>query len=155
MTSFILYATLLLYSIIVSQSFSYLIFLRNVQQAMEGGEYIRFRQQTDKNFRAKFSKLTLAALIANALLLLAACLDGKFNLSIAAFIAWTALLADTLLALTGNQPINKKINKWTTEKYPGNWRSYRSEWLKFFAMRQVFNIGGFCLLLAASVFLVK
>lgn len=145
--------TLLPYSIIVSQSLYYIISLRNVQQQMQAGEYIRFRQLTDKNFRAKFGWVMYSAFISN-LLLVTACLvyfSSFFLLSCAA-LAMAGLAADSWLTLKGNMPINNIVNTWTKTQYPVNWADYRSRWLKVFAWRQLANISGFVCLLDAAVF---
>ena len=50
----IMLINLLAYSFIVSQSFSYIIALRNVQRNLQPGAYIEVRKLMDKNFQKKF-----------------------------------------------------------------------------------------------------
>ncbi len=151
-TKVILLLTMLPYSIVVSQSFYYIISLRNVQQQMPAKEYIAFRQLTDKNFRAKFKWVVYAALITNLLLVIACFIYFSGFLLTCAVLALLALLADTGLTVKGNLPINDIINTWTTAQYPPDWARYRTRWLQVFSWRQLANISGFISLLAAAVF---
>ena len=148
----VLFITLLLYTIIVSQSWSYIISLRNVQQHLEAPAYIAFRQLTDKNFNAKFRYVIYASLLANLVLLILCGIQFSGLLFTGAVISFTALLTDTFIAVKGNVPINKIINTWTPEQYPSNWAGYRNTWLRIFSIRQALNITGFISLLATAIF---
>lgn len=149
---FVLVLTILLYSIIVSQSFSYIISLRNVQQGLNAAAYIAFRKLTDKNYNAKFRWVIYASLLCNLALVILLGLRGPGFLCWSAVFSLMALLADTLVTVKGNLPINKTINTWTPEQYPQNWASYRSHWLRIFSIRQWLNITGFIVLLIAAIF---
>lgn len=148
----ILFLTILLYSIIVSQSFSYIISLRNVQLNMNAGEYISFRKLTDKNFQKKFKYVMYAGLLLNLLLLVLCTVQFSAVLFASSLTGFIALVADTIIAVKKNMPINKIINTWTAEKYPGNWAGYRTVWLFAFSQRQCLNITGFFSLLAGAIF---
>ena len=148
----ILLITVLLYSAIVSQSFSYLISLRNVQQNMDAAAYIGFRKLTDKNFTAKFRWVIYASLFFNLLLAVVCGIHFAGLLFTTAVIAFVALLADTLIAVKGNMPINQVINTWSPQNYPDNWADFRKQWLYLFSIRQVINLGGFVTLLVGAIF---
>jgi len=148
----VLLLTLLLYTIIVSQSLSYIISLRNVQQHLNAPAYIAFRKLTDKNFNAKFRYVIYASLFANLLLLVMCSIHFSGLLFTGVVISFVALLTDTLFAVKGNMPINTIINTWTPEQYPSNWADYRTAWMKIFSIRQALNITGFISLLAAAIF---
>jgi len=151
-TKIILLPTILLYSVIVSQSFSYIISLRNVQQQLNAPSYIVFRKLTDKNYNATFRWVIYAGLLCNLMLVILCAVQSGRLLLAGSIISFVALLADTLIAVKGNMPINKIINTWTPEQYPHNWADYRTSWLQFFSKRQVLNITGFTCLLAAVIF---
>jgi len=70
---------------------------------------------------------------------------------IMAVIAFVGLIADTLLTVKGNLPINDIINSWTTGNYPSNWTNYRNKWFSIFQYRQLANITGFVCLLVGAV----
>ncbi|HET9279510.1 MAG TPA: hypothetical protein VFN95_15045, partial [Flavitalea sp.] len=73
-------------------------------------------------------------------------------LFITSLIALVALLADVVLALKGNIPLNKYINSWTSWDYPDNWQQYRAQWFNLYQIRQALNITGFVSLLAGLIF---
>ena len=148
----VLLLTILLYSIIVSQSFSYIISLRNVQLNMNAGEYISFRKLTDKNFQKKFKYVMYAGLLLNLLLVVLCTVQFSAVLFASSLTGFIALFADTIIAVKKNMPVNKIINTWTAEKYPGNWTEYRTVWLFAFSQRQCLNIAGFFSLLAGAIF---
>ena len=144
--------TLIFYSIVVSQSFSYIISLRDVHENLDAAGYIITRKLTDKNFRLKFKWVFYATLVSNIILCIVSVIDYSPIVLICSLIAWLAFVADTFFMLKGNMPINNLINTWTTENYPANWASYRQKWLSAFAKRQVANITGFIALLVAAIF---
>jgi uncharacterized membrane protein len=148
----ITFITIFFYSVIASQSFSYIISLTNVQQNMSAAEYISFRKITDRNYRAKFKLVIYATLISNLLLVIAAVINSSGSLSITAAIALALLVADMMVAVKGNLPINDTINTWTLDNYPANWADYRTKWLNLFHKRQILNLTGFASLLAGAVF---
>ena len=147
--------TILAYSIIVSQSFSYIIALKNIQLSLNAGSYIELRKLLDVNFRANFTYVVYAALITNLLLVLTTLKNPSSLLFITAAIAFVALIADTLLTVKGNLPINDVINTWSSDNYPTNWADYRTKWLNIFHYRQIANIIGFVSLLIGAVFGTK
>jgi uncharacterized membrane protein len=62
------------------------------------------------------------------------------------------LIADIILILKGNIPLNKTINSWSPSRYPENWSEYRAKWLATYRIRQVINLSGFVVLVAGFVF---
>jgi hypothetical protein len=154
-TKLILFFTLIAYTVIVSQSFMYLIALKKVQASMQAGPYIGLRKLLDAGFRANFKYAVYAALLFNLLLVISTANFPGRLLFASSLIAFIALLADVLLTLKGNMPINDLINTWTTESYPDNWAAYRDKWLTIFQYRQVCNITGFISLLSGAVFGLK
>lgn len=147
--------TLLAYSIIVSQSFLYIIALKNVQLSLNVDSYIELRKLLDVNFRAVFTYVVYTALITNFLLVVMTFRKPNDLLFITASIAFVALIIDTLLTVKGNLPINDMINTWSPDNYPTNWMEYRTKWLNIFRYRQITNIIGFVSLLIGAVFGTK
>lgn len=143
---------LLLYSIIVGQAYMYIIALGNVQQSMDAPSYIQLRQLTDRNFMAKYKYVVYTSLVSSILLCIFTAAHPTGLLFISAAVALLALIIDVVLTLKGNMPINKRINTWTTDNYPGNWEMYRKKWLRTFSLRQVANIIGFTSLLLGAIF---
>lgn len=148
----ILLITLLVYSIIVSQSFMYLLALRDVQLKLDAGPYTELRKLLDTSMRSNFKYVVYAALLFTlALVIDTSKSPGSLQFILTAT-AFVALLADTLLTLKGNLPINDIINSWSAGQYPSNWKDYRADWLRIFSYRQFANITGFVCLLISAVF---
>ena len=86
----------------------YLIALAQVQRKLDAPGYIILRQLLDVQFNRWYRLIVYATLVSNVALLLVSA--GKAtNLFYASLLAFFALLADIMLALRGNIPINKKI----------------------------------------------
>ncbi len=147
--------TLLAYSIIASQSFLYIIALKNVQLSLDAGSYIELRKLLDVNFRANFTYVVYASLITNLLLVLVTLKNPRSLLFATVAFAFVALIIDTILTINGNLPINDVINTWSADNYPANWADYRAKWFDIFQYRQIANIAGFVSLLIGAVFGTK
>jgi hypothetical protein len=154
-TKIILLSAILSYSCVVSQSFMYIIALKNVQNSMNASSYIELRKLLDANFKANYKYAVYAALLTNLLLVLVNIKSPGSLLFIASATAFIALVADTLLMMKGNMPINKLFNKWPVDNYPPNWEYYRAKWLSIFYYREIATIAGFITLLIGAVFGVK
>ncbi len=147
-----LFATLIAYSFLVSQSFSYIIALHNTQKNLDARAYIVMRKLFDKNFRAKFKYVFYLTLITNTLLCILTIQEPTSLLFIGSLIALIGFVTDTAFMLRGNMPINNYINTWSPDDYPADWELHRAKWLSIFTRRQVANIIGFTSLLFAAVF---
>jgi len=133
----------------------YIIALKNVQNCMNASSYIELRKLLDTNFRANYKYAVYGALFTNLLLVLVNLKSPGGLLFISSSIAFIALVADTLLMMKGNMPINKLINTWSVDHYPANWEYYRTKWLRIFYYREIATIAGFLSLLIGAVFGVK
>ena len=155
LTQIILLITLVAYSMIVSQSFMYILSLKYVQLNLESKPYTEIRKLTDRSMRANFKYVFYTVLLANLTLVILTIKSPGSLLFITSAIAFVALVIDTILTLKGNLPINDVINSWTPDNIPENWTEYRAKWLKFFQYRQIANIIGFVSLLIGVVFSTK
>ena len=148
----VLVVTLLAYTIIVSQSFMYILALKNVQLNLEANPYIELRKLIDFNMRNNFKYVIYTALVFNLLLVILTIKNPGGILFITAAIGFIALVIDTALAVKGNIPVNDIINSWSANNYPANWAETRTKWLDIFQYRQIANITGFVSLLLGAVF---
>ena len=148
----IMLINLLAYSFIVSQSFLYMIALKNVQTSMQPASYIELRKLLDKNFQVKFRIVVYVSLLTCTVLTVLSSMHLTGLLFITSALALVGLIVEILLAVKGNVPINRVINSWSADNYPANWEEYRAKWLAIFAKRQVVNIIGFLSLLVGAVF---
>lgn len=147
-----LFVTLMLYAVVISQSFFYILAMSNVTKSMRPSTYIESRQLLDKNLQNTL-KAVYYLTLASSVLLVSFCVTNPSGfLFISSVIALISLLIDVALTLKGNVPLNKVINTWTASDYPSNWKEYRSKWLSIYSIRQTVNIIGFVSLLAGLVF---
>ena len=130
----------------------YILALKNVQLTLEANPYTELRKLMDSNMRSNFKYVIYVALLANLLLLILNIKNPGSLLFITSTIAFVALIAEVLLAVKGNIPINNIINTWTSDNYPTNWTDYRTKWLNVFQYRQIANLAGFVSLLIGAVF---
>lgn len=153
MTTKILFLiTLLAYAVVVSQSFMYMLSLKQVQCSLDVVSFTEIRKLTDKAMRASFTYVIYAALLANVLLVLTTARTPGSLYFISAAIGLLALVIDLLLTVKGSLPINDVINTWSAENYPANWADYRDKWFTVFQYRQMVNITGFLSLLVGAIF---
>jgi hypothetical protein len=147
-----LFTTLILYAVVISQSFFYLLAMSNVTKSMQPATYIESRQLLDKNLQPNL-RIVYYLTLASSFLLVSFCVTNPSGLLfICAMIALISLIADIALTLKGNVPLNKVINTWTIYNYPSNWKEYRSKWLSIYSLRQAANIIGFVSLLSGLIF---
>jgi hypothetical protein len=154
-TKLILLLTMLAYSVIVAQSYMYIIAMKNVQHCMQAESYIELRKLLDVNFRANYKFAVYAALITSLVCVLMNIKSPGSLLFITSAIAFIALVADVLLMMKGNMPINNLINTWTVDHYPADWAEHRAKWLRIFLYREIVTITGFISLVSGAVFGIK
>ena len=154
-TRIILAITLLVYAIIASQAFMYMLSLKQVQLNLGANSYTEIRKLIDISMRASFKYVIYAALLANVSLVIATIKTPSGLVFITATIALLALVAEILLTLKGNLPINDVINTWSADSVPANWTAFRDKWFTIFQYRQIASITGFISLLIGAVFGTK
>jgi len=151
-TKIILFLTVVLYSVIASQSLMYILALKNVQLSLRAEAYIEFRKLINSSMKANFKYVVYGALLTNLLLVIFTGKNPSSLLFITTLVAFACLVIDTLITVKGNMPINTVINTWSSDSYPTNWNEYRLRWLTLFKYRQIVNLTGFTSLLIGTVF---
>jgi hypothetical protein len=154
-TKIIFTITVLAYAMIASQAFMYILSLKHVQLNLNANAYTEIRKLTDISMRASFKYVIYAALLANVLLVIATVKTPGSLVFITATIALVALVAEILLTLKGNLPINDVINTWSADNVPANWTVVREKWFTIFQYRQIASITGFVSLVIGAVFGTK
>jgi phosphate starvation-inducible membrane PsiE len=153
MTSKIIFTiALLAFAMIASQAFMYMLSLKQVQLNLGANSYIEIRKLIDISMRASFKYVIYVALLANVLLIIVTAKTPTSLVFISATIALVALVAEIVLTLKGNLPINDIINTWSVDNYPANWITLRDKWFTIFQYRQIASITGFVSLLIGAVF---
>jgi hypothetical protein len=133
----------------------YILALKQVQFNIGVSFYTELRKLIDTSMRSNFKYVIYAALLTNLMLMISTFKNPGSLLFITTAIAFVALIADTLLTVKGNLPINDIINTWSSDSYPTNWTDYRTKWFNVFQYRQVVNITGFVSVLIGAVFGLK
>jgi uncharacterized membrane protein len=154
-TKIIFTITLLVYAMIASQAFMYMLSLKQVQLNLDANSYIEIRKLIDISMRASFKYVIYAALLANVLLVIVTAKTPSSLVFITATIALVALVAEIVLTLKGNLPINDVINTWSADSVPANWTSFRNKWFTIFQYRQIASITGFVSLVIGALFGTK
>ena len=147
-----LFITLLMYAVVISQSFFYILAMSMTLKKMRAQTYIETRNLLTTNLQAPLQIVYYTTLSASVLLTAFCVVNPGGLLFITSLIALVALLADVVLALKGNIPLNKYINSWSSWDYPDNWQQYRAQWFNLYHIRQALNITGFVSLLAGLIF---
>jgi uncharacterized membrane protein len=147
-----LFITLMLYAVVISQSFFYILAMSNVTKSMQPATYIESRKLLDQHLRSSLTTVYYLALASSVLLVSFCVINPSGFLFICSVVALVSLIIDVAFTLKGNVPLNKIINTWTASNYPANWKEYRSKWLSIYSIRQVTNIIGFVSLLAGLIF---
>jgi hypothetical protein len=154
-TKIIFTITLLAYAMIASQAFMYILSSKQVQLNLDAKAYTEIRKLIDVSMRASFKYVIYAALLANLLLVIVTAKTPGSLVFISATIALIALIAEIMLTLKGNLPINDIINTWSADAVPANWTELRNNWFAIFQYRQIASITGFVSLVIGAVFGAK
>ncbi len=147
-----LFITLVCYTVIISQSFFYVLAISGATKKMQAPTYIEIRQLIDRELLQKLQPMYYITLPVCLLLISFSVVNPNGVLFIVSVIAFAALVVDVVLALKGNMPMNRVINQWTASSYPHDWQQYRNRWLTIYHIRQAVNLTGFTALLAGLVF---
>lgn len=151
MNKTILLFTLIAYSVVVSQSFMYMLSLKNTQLALNASAYTQVRQLIDANMNSVFRYVMYAAIVLNLVYVIMNIKSPTSVVFITAAISFVALIIDGVITLKGNVPINEIINSWSPTDVPTNWKDVRQAWLDVFQWRQIVNVTGFVSLLVGVV----
>ena len=144
-------ASVLAYAVVSSQPLAYLVFLTAAQRALSAPAYIELRQHINPVMNGRLGVIYVAALVALLLLLWLSLRGGHGAVTAGAAVALLCLVADVVLMLRENVPINTVIDGWSTSDYPADWQDYRDKWFTIFAYRQIVLLIGFVGLVAGAV----
>jgi uncharacterized membrane protein len=127
------------------------LFIAPCYTKLSGRSFIEFFQKIDPFMKVRAPLLALAQ-IALTLLLLAFLVHPwrglPFCLTLGALLS--AVISMTI-AIKGNAPLNRKMDRWSPADPPPSWEQVRDQWLRLHALRGVMGVAGFVLLLAATL----
>lgn len=148
----LIFINLLGFAFITGQALFYLLAMYGAQKNLRAPAYVELRNLLDSRLTVRLRIPYYIVLVSSPLLcVLTACQTASL-LFMTSVIACIALWVDVAVMMKGNLPVNKRIQGWTPENYPDDWKEYRAEWLRHYRIRQVAIIIAFLSLLAGIVF---
>jgi hypothetical protein len=144
-------ASLIAYSLVVSQPLFYLVALGRAQRQLSAAAYIELRQRINPVMTKRLPMIYLSALATGLLVLGLAWRARDWTRVAAASIALVCLILDVVFMMRENVPINGAMDRWSVTNYPADWESYRTKWFEIFAYREVLLLIGFFALLVGAV----
>ncbi len=130
-------ATLLAYTLIMSQPLFFAFALGRASLALSGPAYAELRQRINGAITKPLvvvyaitfvACVTITALAANA---------GATTTAAGVGLAALTLVVDLGLAAKGNVPLNTTMNHWDPTALPPDWATKRAAWHRVFAVRQI------------------
>jgi hypothetical protein len=112
--------------------------------------FIEWFQKIDPYMRVRARQLLLGQLFVTLLLL-----GLAFDLSSPAFwltaIALMTTIVSMMVAVRGNVPINRQMDKWSPSAPPADWEHVRDRWLRYHGQRGFAEGAGFLAMLVATL----
>lgn len=146
------FVTLLLYAVVISQSFVFLLAISGVTRHMRAKFYKEARLLLDKHISGSISLVYYATLLSTISLVAFTVTNPNGLLFICSVVALVLLIADIFLTLRANIPFQQRIRDWSPTRTPENWGSYRSRWITGTYVKQALNLAGFVALVCGFVF---
>ena len=118
---------------------------------LSASTFIEWFQKIDPYMKVRARQLLLGQLLLT-LLLLGLTLDRLPSLAF--WLTAVALLATTVamvIAVRGNVPINRQMDKWATTTPPADWEQVRDRWLRYHSQRGFAESAGFLAMLVATL----
>jgi hypothetical protein len=130
-------ATLLAYTLVMSQPLFFAFALGRASLALSGPAYVELRQRINaaitKPLVVVYALTFLACLAVAAL----AAREGAMTTAAGVGLAALTLAVDLTLAAKGNVPLNAEMNRWDAAAPPADWATKRAAWHRVFAVRQI------------------
>jgi uncharacterized membrane protein len=143
------WASLVLLTVAMSQPLFYWLALGRAGRQLSATAYVELRQQINAAITRRLTRLYGATLLSLLALVASAVFEAAWSLAFGAAIALIALMADAVLAIKLNLPINTRMNGWTIADIPGDWQTHRAQWDRAFGIRRVLLLVGFAALTLA------
>jgi flagellar biosynthesis component FlhA len=150
MFQFLQYSLLIIYSLLVSESFMYALGYGTIVKKLSATAFIEHRVAA-QSISFKQSILYLAAIVNLLALLYLSCMfDLVFITNI--LLALCCICLDVFIAVKKQSKLNKTIASWNINNYPEEWEDIRSEWWRYFSWRMIACITGFLYFLGGMFF---
>lgn len=151
MVRFVHIATLITYSVVVSQPLAYLFFMASAQRALSAPAYIELRHGINRVMTRRVPVVYGSALVTLLMLLASTFRIRNDGVGVTTAIALLCLVVDAFFMIRENGPLNGVVDRWSTTDYPDDWQDYRNRWFAIFGYRQVVLLIGLVSLVAGAV----
>ena len=143
---------LAVYLIITSQLVFYMFILSDALKEVSIDNFAALRKSVDLGFGHRFKIIYYAGLALSLATLIMHSKDPRSVMFISSCIGMLCLIADIIIAMTCNIPINLLFNNFSVADTSQNWPALRVEWLKFINTRGIFISVGMLSQLGALIF---
>lgn len=127
------------------------VFIAPSYDKLSGRGFVEYFQKTDPYMRVRAPLVSLAQ-VATTLPLLGLTCDRWAALSFwLTLLALTMALIASVIAVKGNVPLNREMERWSPAEPPSDWEQVRDRWLRYHHLRGAAAIAGFMLLLVAAL----
>jgi hypothetical protein len=118
---------------------------------LSAAAYVELRQNINAVIASRLLGLYVVTLLTLGGLAVAALVRDAATVAVGAGIAACGLIADTVLAVRLNVPINNRVNGWTQAAIPDDWRVHRDRWDAALAVRRVVLLAAFAALVLGTL----
>jgi hypothetical protein len=139
------------YLLVTSQLLFYLVILIDALRVVSLQNFLEQRKVINTLFEGRFKAMYYACLVLSLTVVVISIKDVSSPIFITSLIAFICLVADVVLTIKGNGPLNARTNTYVVGQR-GNWEELRIDWLRFIKYRGYFSTIGMISLLAGLVF---
>jgi hypothetical protein len=130
-------ATLLAYTLVMSQPLFFVFALGRTSLALSGPTYAELRQRINGAITRPLVVVYAFTFVACLTVAALATKEGATTTAAGVGLAALTLVVDLGIAAKGNVPLNAAMNAWDPTALPPDWASKRAAWHRVFAVRQI------------------
>lgn len=130
-------ATLLAYTLVMSQPLFFAFALGRASLALSGPAYAELRQRINASITKPLVVVYAITFLACLSVAALAAKEGATTTAVGVELAALTLVVDLVLAVKGNVPLNAAMDQWDPAALPPDWATKRAAWHRVFAVRQV------------------
>ncbi len=116
--------------------------------ALPGERYLQVHKLLDPNFDPFMPRLSKVALVVGvALMVFAPGVPAKVTFAVALL----CVVGVAVVSEASNVRMNRRIDTWSAEQLPADWRAVRAAWGRWHRVRTGLSVAGFVAAIAASL----
>ena len=130
-------ATLLAYTLVMSQPLFFAFALGRASLGLSGPAYVELRQRINAAITKPLVVVYAITFVGCVVLVALAASAGDTPTAAGVSVAAMTLVIDLGIAAKGNVPLNAAMNEWDPAAPPPDWATKRAAWHRVFATRQL------------------